>query len=343
MKIPLHPIARAGIALAIALALAACGRDHPAGETGSQLPVATIRVATATATATTRYQEVPGTVAAVDRASLAPKVMATVEEIPVTLGQRVSKGDLLVKLSAKEIEAKLEQARAGSDQVARDLARETALLEKNASTRQIVSDLQDRDRQMRAMVAEAETMLGYTRITAPFDGVISRKLVSEGDLASPGHSVIEVDGGGRLRVEAGVPESLASIPLGTDIPIHSENGDFTGRLAELSSASDPMSRTVAAKIDIPATANVRPGEFVRVGIPAGTTSPILVPVAAVSRRGQIERVHVIKDGHAVMRIVRTGARQGDRIEISAGLDAGEVVAVEGVETLRDGQPVEVRS
>lgn len=343
MKIQLNPSVRAAIAAGIAFTLAACGGKHTADTAQTAMPVATIRVATATAAATARYQEVPGTVVSVDRASLAPKVMGSVESIPVALGQRVSKGDLLVKISAREIEAKLEQARAGRDQASRDLARETALLEKNASTRQTVSDLQDRDRQMRAMVEEAETMLSYTRITAPFDGIVSRKLVNEGDLASPGTAVIEIDGGSHMRVETGVPESLASLPIGAELPVYAHGDTFTGTLAELSSSSDRMSRTVSAKIDIPAKASVRSGEYVRVGIPAGETSPILVPLSAVSHRGQIERVHVITDGHAAMRIVRTGAKRGDMIEISAGLDAGEIVATEGVETLRDGQPVEVRS
>lgn len=342
MKIRIHSSIRAGLAAAILLSLAACGKEQNVPATTGTLPTATIRAATATATETKRYQDTVGTVVAVDRAALAPKVMGTVESIPVALGQRVAKGDLLVKISAREIEARLEQARAGSNQAARDLTRESTLLEKGASTRQIVNDLQDRDRQMRAMVAEAETMLGYTRITAPFDGIVSRKLVNEGDLASPGEPVIEIDGGSRLRVEAGVAESLASIPLGTEIPMSSEGGSITGTLAEISSSSDPMSRTVLAKFDLPSGAAVRPGEFVKVGIPAGSTSPILVPAAAVSRRGQIERVHVIRDGRAVMRIVRTGARFGDDLEITAGLDAGEIVATEGVETLRDGQPVEVR-
>lgn len=343
MKIRIQSSLGTGLAAAALLLLAACGKEQKPAGSVAQLPVASIRVATATATETTRYQETPGTVVAVDRAKLAPKVMGAVESIPVALGQRVSKGDLLVKISAKEIEARLEQARAGSNQAARDLARESALLEKDASTRQVVNDLQDRDRQMRAMVAEAETMLGYTRIVAPFDGVVSRKLVNEGDLASPGNAVIEIDGGSRLRVEAGIAESLASLSIGSAIPVRSEGGSIIGTLAELSPSSDPMSRTVMAKIDLPAGAALRPGEFVSVGVPAGSTSPILVPAAAVSRRGQIERVHVIRESRAMMRIVRTGARFGDSVEITAGLDAGEVVAAEGVDTLRDGQPVEVRS
>lgn len=340
MKNHFNKLARVVVVAIATGALAACGKKDNAASR-PELPAATIRTAVATAATTTRYQEVPGTVVAAESARLAPKVMGTVEHAPITLGQRVRKGDLLVKITAKEIEAKLEQARAGLDQNTRDLQRETALLAKGASTTQTVRDLEDRQRQMRAMVEEAETMLGYTQITAPFDGIVSRKLVNEGDLASPGQTLVEIEGGARLRIEAGVPESLASISVGASMPIRTDGGEFRGTLAELSSTSDSGSRTVPAKIDIPADAPVRRGEFVRVGIPAGEASPIVVPASAVSMNGQIERVFIVREGRALMRIVRTGGAHGDNVEIVSGLDAGELVATVGSGALRDGQRVEV--
>lgn len=342
MKTQFQPILRFGILAAAATLLAACSKERPGGSGGPELPAASIRTATATASPSLRFHEVPGTVVAVERARLAPKVMGTVELVPVALGGKVSKGDLLVKIAAREIEARLEQARAGLNQADRDLQRETALLSKNASTAETVRNLEDRHRQMLAMVSEAETMLGYTRIVAPFDGVVARKLVSEGDLASPGNTVIEVDGRSRLRVEAGVPESFASLPVGTLLPLHVDGVAFAGVLAELSSSAEPMSRTVLAKIDLPNGSPVRPGQYVRVSIPAGEASPVVVPLAAVTRLGQIERVFVIRDGRASLRIVRTGAVGEGGVEITAGLDAGETVATDGAGVLRDGQRVEVR-
>lgn len=323
--------------------LAACGKEHAATSAADELPVAQIRTAVATAAASPRFLEVPGTVVATDRARLAPKVMGTIKSVPVALGQKVSRGDLLVEISAPEIEARVEQARAGLDQATRDLERETALLAKNASTAETVKNLQDRHRQMLAMVSEAETMLGYTRVVAPFDGVITRKPANEGDLASPGNTLIEMDGNARLRVEAGVPESVASLPLGTSLPVLADGVTLAGVLGEISPSAEPMSRTVLAKIDIPKDASVRPGQYVRVSIPAGNASPVVVPVAAVTRQGQIERAFVIQNNRASLRIVRTGAVVGENIEVTAGLDAGEIVATEGAMSLRDGQRVEVRS
>jgi RND family efflux transporter MFP subunit len=325
---------------ALALLLAACSRDKTSGSGDNDAPSVQIRTATATATATVRYQDATGTIVATDRARIAPKVMGTIARVPVALGQKVYKGELLIEISAREVEARLAQARSALAQTERDLQRETDLLAKNASAADTVRTFEDRRRQMLAVVDEAESMLGYTRIVAPFDGTISRRPVNEGDFATPGITVIEMDGTDRMRVEAGVPESLANLTLGSSLRVSTGTTEVTGILAEISSAADPQTRTVLAKIDLPDDSGLKPGQFVSVAIPAGEASPVVVPASAVSRVGQIERIFVVENGRAVLRIIRTGAISVDTAEITAGLDAGEVVALGGV-TLRDGQRVEV--
>jgi RND family efflux transporter MFP subunit len=325
---------------ALALLLAACCREKSLGNDNVDAPAVQVRTATATAAATVRYQHATGTVVATDRARIAPKIMGTISRVPVARGQKVSKGELLIEISAGEIEARLAQARSALAQTERDLQRETDLLAKNASAADTVRAFEDRRRQMIAVVDEAESMLAYTRIVAPFDGTISRRPANEGDFATPGVTVIEIDGTDRMRVEAGVQESLADLTLGSSLRVSTGATEVNGILAEISSAADPQTRTVLAKIDLPDDSGFKPGQFVSVAIPAGEASPVVVPASAVSRVGQIERVFVIENGRAVLRIIRTGAISADSAEITAGLDAGEIVALGGT-TLRDGQRVEV--
>ena len=153
--------------------------------------------------------EVTGTVRPVQRATIAAKVMGAIAELPVVLGQRVHAGDLLVKISAGEISARVVQAQSQLNQVERDLDRERKLLTKGASTPDMVKSLEDRLAMTQAMVREAEVMLGYTSVRAPFDGVVARKLASAGDLAAPGEPLLEIEGLGDFQVEAGIPDSLA--------------------------------------------------------------------------------------------------------------------------------------
>ncbi len=322
------------------LAFAGCGREHSAPP-----PLPTVAVQTAEVRVLTelRRTELPGTVRAVERAALAPKVMGSVASLPVTLGQSVKRGDVLATLTANEIGARLAQAEAGLGQARRDLERETGLLAKGASAAETVRSMEDRVRLMEATVAEARTMLTYTTITAPFDGVITRRLVNEGDLAAPGNPLLEMENPTLQRVEVEVPDGLAAVAVGASAPVRINAIEFPGRVAEISPALDAVSRTFLAKIDLPAGAAVRSGQFARVAWPAGEGTALVIPAAALTNFGQMERVYVVAEGRATMRLVKSGARHGDQVEILSGLAAGERVVADGAATLRDGQPVEVKS
>ena len=327
-------------ALALGLLAGGCSRDPHAAP---PLPTVAVRTTEVRAITELRRTELPGTVRAVERAALAPKVTGTIAHLPIALGQSVKRGDTLAIISANEINARLAQAEAGLAQARRDLERETTLEAKGASATETVRSMQDRVAIAEATVAEARTMLTYTTITAPFDGVITRRLVNEGDLASAGMPMLEMENPALQRVEVEVPDGLATAPVGARTPIRINDLALEGRVAEVSPALDPVSRTYLAKIDLPAGATVRSGQFARVSWPAGEGRALVVPASAVSTFGQMERVFVVADGHAAMRLVKTGARHGDRIEILSGLAAGETIVTTNTATLRDGQPVEVKS
>ncbi len=326
--------------LAVLLFAAGCGREPAAAPA---LPTATVSTISVQILTDQRRTELPGTVRAVERAALAPKVTGTITSLPIVLGQTVKKGETLATIAANEINARLAQAEAGLAQARRDLERETGLEAKGASAAETVRSMQDRVRIAEATVAEARTMLAYTILTAPFDGVITRRLVNEGDLASAGMPMLEMENPALQRVEVEVPDGLATAPVGARTPIRINDLALEGRVAEVSPALDPVSRTYLAKIDLPAGATVRSGQFARVSWPAGEGRALVVPASAVSTFGQMERVFVVADGHAAMRLVKTGARHGDRIEILSGLAAGETIVTTNTATLRDGQPVEVKS
>ena len=331
------------LSTAALLALSACGKhESTENATAPVLPTANVRTATVRAVTEPRVQELAGTVRPRDRATLSPKVMGTVTRVNADIGQAVNAGEVLVQISANEISAKVTQAETALAQAQRDLDRETALLKQGASTAEMVRNLQDRQRIMAAQVEEARTFLAYTQVTAPFDGVITRKFVNEGNLAAPGQPLFELEGTGTYRVETELPESLASIAPGSALVVRIGDSSVTGQLAELSPAADSMSRTILAKIDLPAGTAVRSGQYVRVALPNGSGDALLMPAAALSRFGQMERVFVASEGRADLRLVKTGAHRGDEIEVLSGLSAGEVVIVSDSANLREGQPVAVQ-
>ena len=270
--------------LALALIAGCSQQEETAADAASNLPPARVRVAVAQFENVPTLTEVTGTVRPIQRAMIAAKVMGAIEELPVTLGRRVKAGDLLVKISAGEISAKVLQAQSQLNMARRDLERERDLLAKNASTSEMVKGLEDRFTMTQAMVGEAETMLGYATVRAPFDGVVARKLADAGDLAAPGQPLLEIEGTTAFQIEAGVPDSLAArlavgTPLAVEVP--AAGLAFTGALVELSSASDAFARNVPAKISVPAGTAVRSGQFDRLrarggdglSLPEGTASP----------------------------------------------------------------------
>ncbi len=288
--------------------------------------------------------ELVGTIQAVNRAAIAAKVSGTIVEIPVVLGSQVTKGDTLVRISAEEISAKLLQAQAQLNQARRNLAREEKLLKKHASTPETVKSLQDMVRVAEAGYREAKTMLDYTTITAPFSGVITAKTAHVGDLATPGIPLLFLEDPGRLQVVTAVPASLLVRLHREDevrVQVPAADLEVKGRVAEVAPTADPASRTGAVKIDIPVSDRLRSGLFARVGFPGETTTSLFVPAPAVSRFGQMERVFVLADGKARLRLVRSGLRLRDQVEILAGIEPGEGVILAPVH-LTDGQPVRVQ-
>ena len=342
MKLP-------SLVLSAALVLfAGCSR-HEATAPGAALPPVGVRTAQVRLESVPVLTEITGTVRPVRRATLAARLMGAIDELPVALGQQVRAGDLLVKISAGEISARVLQAQSQLSQVRRDLERERDLLAKSASTPDMVRSLEDRFSMTEAMVREAEVMLSYAAVRAPFDGVVARKLASAGDLAAPGMPLLEVEGTGDFQVEAGIPDSLAGglrtgVALAVAVP--AAGASFEGRLVELSPAADPYAHTVAAKISVPAPAladgRIRSGQYARVQVPGAPVRSLLAPAGAVSLLGQMERVFVVADHRAVLRLVRTGATRGDRVEVLSGLAEGDQLVVNPPAGLQEGQALEVR-
>ncbi len=309
-----------------------------------------------------RTQPIAGTLRPLDHAVLATKIMGTVTRADFTVGQSVAAGETLVTLSADEITARLAQAQSGLDAILREQARETTLRDQGVSPADTVLTLADRRRSAEAAVREAQSLQNYTRVTAPFAGVITRKLIQLGDLALPGTPLLEIEGTTDLRAEVDVPASLPIPPLGSGLRVVFPTGDTTGTLTEISPAADPLARTRHAKITLPATAAsaaaansatastydaktaARSGDFVRVLWPAGESAAALtVPTEAVSPFGQMERVFVLTEGRAQLRLIKTaGAAAPGRLLVSAGLEANETVILAPPASLRDGQPVEVQ-
>jgi len=319
---------------------------HKASEqTQTELPSATVRVQTVERKSRAATEDVVGTVRPKLSAAIEAKVSGRIEQMLVVPGQLVKAGDRLVQLDAHEIQSRLDQASAARQQAESDLKRVTDLIQQKILSQSEFDNTQSKFRIAAAAEAEAKTMLDYTLIIAPFDGVITRKLADVGDLAAPGKSLLQMENPDTLRLEADVPEALiGNVKLGDKLAVRiaAVTNDITGTVAEMSPTADSNSRTYLVKLDLSGATGLRSGQFGRVSVPVGEASAIRVPASAVIQRGQMELVFVVADSHAQMRLVKTGSRVGDEIELVSGLNSGEQVVTEGASNLADEQPVTIK-
>jgi len=324
------------------LGLAACRRSDagPAPAILPTLPVAVVRVEQESWPI---LLESPATVRPAERASLAARLTGTVTRFPFGLGQAVAAGDILVTLNAPEAEARVRQTQAQLAEAERNADRARTLVEKGVNAPDSLRDAEDRLRYAQAATAEAEALLSHATVRAPFAGVITEKYVLPGDLATPGAALLVLESTQHLRAEGAIPEQAAvSLHPGDPLPVllDSTAAPLPGRIEEISAAADNVSRTVLVKVALPA-GTARSGQFARLQVTNGKADLLLVPAAAVSRFGQMERVFVIEQGRASLRLVKTGRIAGDRVEILSGLTAGESLVARPPAALRDGQPVTV--
>lgn len=329
------------------LLLAGCGSKETHRQTSPAVnpPAATVRVQKVERRKAQNFEEVVGTVRAKLRATLEAKVSGRIDEMPVRLGQKVEAGQLIARLEAAEIRARLDQAEAALLQAERDWQRVKSLFQQQASARAEYDAADARYSVAKAAVAEARAMLTYIEIKAPFQGVVTRKWADVGDLAAPGKPLIELENPTALQLDADVPEALASrVQLDTPMGIRaSEEGEeLVGTVSEIAPAADPASRTFRVKLDLKPGATARSGQFARLRVPRGETDGLQVPASAVVRRGQMELVFVAENGIARLRLIRTGRSIAQELEVVSGLEAGETVVTEGAAQLIDGQPLNVQ-
>lgn len=320
---------------AASLALAGC---RPAGDKPAppSPPSVSVSLAVAEAVDTPALMPVSGVVRASRQGSVAAQVMGDVVAVPARLGSVVAAGDLLVRLSSAELEARLAQARAALSEVERAHAQEARLLAKGASTRDLVADLADRRAAAQANLAAVQATVDHLAVRAPFAGVVSGKFVDVGDLAAPGRVLIEVHAAGPVEIETGIPASFAGLAVGAEVGFEVAGRQGRATVKEIATSADVRSlqRRVLLSADDGA---LTPGKPVTVLWPAEPRRRVLVPASAIQRHGQIERVWAVdSEGKLVLRLVRVAGSEGGRVEVASGLRGGEQVVDAPVDGMVEG-------
>jgi len=275
---------------------------------------------------------------------VASQVPGRVIRLYVEAGSRVQKGAPLVDLSAKEFQAKVNQAQAGAAQaqallaqVGADYRRYQRLLKEGAVSPREFEAMEAKHKaaqaqvaQARAQVQEAATLEQYTRVSVPRDGVVAERRAAVGDLAQPGQTLLTLYDPRDLLVEGEVNDEYRSrLALAMQVEIAVPALNYTGKaaLAEIFPISASASRTFKVRTERLKAPGLIPGMFARLTIPLGKTRGLLIPRAAVREIGQLTMVEAVVEGRPTSRMVQLGQSVGDMVEVLAGLKPGDRILV----------------
>ena len=320
------------------------------------------------------WREFPGTVEARVRARLSSKVAGFLKEVRVEEGDRVKKGDLLLKIEDREIRDQIKALRAGLLAARKDLAEVSArlafaraeferyrkLFKEEAVTAQEFEAkkaeyealsakkeaLSARLKELQARLSASESLLAYTTLRSPFEGRVLRKWIDPGSFVSPGQPLLEIEdlASGKRVVFHPEEALLAAVKPGLEVFVRfpAEAKTLKVKVTEVVPEVDPRTRTFTAKADLPKDFRVWSGTYAQVLVPTGKASRLLVPKAALVNRGGFYGVFVPDENGVIhFRVLRLGKvfyREGNEF-FPGCLKTGCEAYVEILSGLRPGERV----
>ena len=307
-------------------------------------PVATVQLQTRP-----DEQILDGVVEAVNQSTVSAQTAGRVETIMVDVNDFVPQGAPIIRIRNIEQRAGLEQAQASLREA------EARYLEAQAEynrmrgiyERQLVSRAQmdaatagfnaakAKLDAAQAGVAQAKESLGYTIINAPYSGIVLERHVQLGETVQPGKPLMTGFSLDELRVVANVPQRLI-VPVRQykQARVLLPNGRKSAAADRLTffPYADPQSNVFKVRVYLPKkTEGLYPGMFVKTAFRIGEEQRLTAPRQALTQRGEVSGVYVVRDGKVSLRQVRPGRIEGETVEILAGLEPGEQVALDPIQ------------
>jgi RND family efflux transporter MFP subunit len=328
-----------------------------------------------------RLQQVPqnvrstGTVHARETAIVSAQVMGRIQQVLVRAGDSVHAGQTLAILDDAALRASTDQAQAAvkaaqgeqaaaqtdANLAASTLDRYRQLQAEKSVSPQEMDEVSRRAEASSARVeaARAQTaaardqasgaraMLGYTRLQAPFSGIVTARMADPGTMAAPGAPLLQIDQAGALQLQTTIDESaIGAIHMGMKVQVSIDGASLAvlaGTVAEIVPAADPSSHSFLIKINLPSSSQLRAGMYGTAEFANGFRQAILVPRSAVVSRGSLACVYVL-DSKAIaqLRYITLGAARGDFVEVLSGVSSGERLVDDPSDRDLAGKRIEVQ-
>jgi RND family efflux transporter MFP subunit len=311
--------------------------------TAAEIPLATLTAGYETAP---RERVWDGTVEAVNQATVSAQTSGRVAEIFYDVDDFVESGAPIIRFTDTEQRAALDaahgalqEAEARAAEAESEFTRIAAMFENGTVARARYDQAQAnrnaasaRLESARAGVVNAEQQLEYTLVRAPYAGIVSRRHVEVGELVRPGAALMSGLSLEHVRVVVDVPQSmLEPIRQIGKASVYIDDRTIAAESLTFFPVADPATNTFRVRADLPAASiTLYPGTFVKIGFVVGETERLLLPASAIIRRSELTAAYVVGSDAVTLRQIRVGRRYGEQIEVLAGLEAGERVAIDPV-------------
>jgi RND family efflux transporter MFP subunit len=341
------------------LLLAACGKK--AEEKKVEIPAVPVTVAQSEVRKMELLEESVGALESLADPIVSAEVAGRVAEVRARAGSEVKAGQVLAVLDGRDTNLSRQAAQAEAGRVenlsanqSRNLERLKQLREKNFISQAALDDAiaqsaatQNQLSGARAQLGLAERNVGKTNVVSPVDGRVEKQIAVTGQYMKVGDPMFQVVSLKKLRARLPFPETLSGqVRRGMSVQIRAAGSDavLSGKIGEIRPMAGATNRAFDAYAMLDNPGNWRPGATVTASVVLEERADaVTVPEQSVVLRPAGEVVYVVEAGKARQRVVQVGINQGGRVEITAGLQAGETVVVDGAGFLSDGAAVTVAS
>lgn len=323
--------------------------------------VLTVQVATPVWRTVQRTAQGQGALFAKESVILSNKMAGYVDKVFVDFGDKVRAGQVLAEMEREELALQVDVAQSALIQAQATFIRAKGEYERvqQLFAEQIIPP-QRRDtaeaeykvaeaavRSAEKALALAKKRLMDTRIISPVDGFVQQRFVNPGEYLSAASQLLEVVVVDPLKLRTPVPERyarLARIGLPLRVEVDALPGErFEGTLTRMAAGVDHTTRSLLVEAEIPnPDGRLRPGYFAHVTGVMGKETALFIPRSGLYRFAGVERVFVVEDNRVFSREVKSGAEEGDLIEIAKGLTENDRVAISALDRLADGMTVQIQ-
>lgn len=331
----------------VAALLVACGGEGLPVGNGFERPSLKVRVAEALESQYQAKLHVIGSTQSDETVEITSSVTETIQRIHFEDGQEVKAGEPLVTLTQSAENALLDQVRLAFQDQQRELERLRGLRESNSISQTEFDRQETAARVAELRLLEVESQISDRTIAAPFDGTVGLRELSPGALVSPGVRITTLEKSDPLKVDFRVPATqLDKVRVGATIETRATHDSraFPGTIVAIDSRVSAESRTIEARAILPNPERaLLPGMLVRVTLYGQEVVALRIPEEAVLQVGTSHYVFQVgEEGVLSQREIDLAGREPGSVFVSAGLNAGDRIVVEGTHRLRDGQKIVVK-